>query len=89
VSGSHVFGVAFFDSRGIGDLTLTGRRTPVTIGGRSAERVEENSGPGSCVVIFPITDSSVAEAGVQANSNTATACEVAEQVARLIAPRLP
>lgn len=88
VPGSHVFGVAFFDTMGIADLTLSGRRSSVTIEGRPAERVEGDS-LGGCVVIFPITDSSVAEAGVQARSDTAKACAIAEQVARLIAPKLP
>ncbi len=89
VSGSHSFGVAFWDTKGIDDLALTGRRVPVTIEGRLAERLEENSGPGYCAVIFPITESSVASADVLADAGTATACEVAERVARLIAPKLP
>lgn len=89
VSGSHVFGIALFDSQGVDDLTLTGRRTAVTIVGRLAERVEENSGPGYCSVIFPVTDTSVAQADGVTLTDTAKACQVAEEVARVIAPKLP
>ncbi|MGH8570981.1 MAG: DUF3558 family protein [Gammaproteobacteria bacterium] len=85
----YIVGVALFDTTGRDDLTLTGNRTPVTIAGRHADRIEHHTHPAGCDVVIPITDTATAVASVTGDLDTATACQIAEQVTTIIAPRLP
>lgn len=87
-AGNGTVGVALNLDAGLDDLNTTDRTvTELPIGDHQGRRLEHNV-PGFCDVDIAITDSSSVTVGA-VHDQTAPACELAEQVARLVEPKLP
>jgi hypothetical protein len=88
--GKGGFSVDIHPDRNVDQIVVRrGRLTDQVVGTRQGKRLEEDDGPGACMVSIPITDTSRVDFQGTANTNTAKACEYATRVAELIEPKLP
>ena len=71
---------------GVGSATKT---EDVVIGKHQGRRVEESSGPGYCSFDLAITDETSARISAIILGKTAEACKLAEQVTKIVEPKLP
>lgn len=87
--GTGVVDVILWPNLGFDGLNTAGRTvTDVTIGSHPGRRLEHTNVTGFCDVDVAITESSSVTVGA-VHAETGPACELAEQVAWLIEPRLP
>lgn len=85
--GSFTGGVTIYDDEGIKDVTGRTQLKNTKINGRDA--VQGVSPAGICSVAMKIDESSRVEASAGARANEQKACEVANQIAQLVEPKLP
>jgi hypothetical protein len=83
-------GVSIYDTKPLSEINLSdAKEEPATVSGRQARLGKENVGPGTCDIVFAATErSSVAVTGL-AGTDTAKACQLAQQAAPLVAEKLP
>lgn len=86
--GSGIVDLTLWTTRGLADLNTSNRKvTELTIGGHRGRRLEHNE-PGICDIDIAVAAKSSVTVGA-VHDQTAQACALAEQVARVIEPKLP
>jgi Protein of unknown function (DUF3558) len=85
-SGSHTVTIGLFEDAGIGDVVSDTSPKPLTVGSHDAV---EYTGGGTCGVAIAVTDSSRVDVLGTAGGDLTRACQVANQAAELVEPKLP
>jgi hypothetical protein len=86
-SGSHTVTIGVMDALSIGDVVSATTPQPKDVGSHQA--VQYTDGAGLCAIAMPVTDSSRVDVSGVAGGDDAKACDVANQAAELIEPKLP
>lgn len=86
-SGSHTVSVGVIDELGIDDVQSDSPPEPVTVGSHDA--VQYVGVVGTCGVAIAVTESSRVDVLGTAGGDMTKACEVANQAAELVEPKLP
>lgn len=77
------------DSQGLKDINANGFTvTTDNVGSHQGRLAQLNVG-GSCFVAIGVTDSSRVDVGVAAGTDTTQACQLANQLAKVVEPQLP
>lgn len=85
-SGSHTLTVGVLDDLGTGEVVADATPEPLTVGSHQAVRYTSG---GTCGMSVAVTDSSRVDVLGTAGGDLARACDVADQAARLVEPKLP
>lgn len=86
-SGSHTVTIGVIDELGIGEVQSQTTPEPKTVGGHDA--VQYTGGAGVCAVAIAVSDSSRVDVSGVAGGDMTRACQVANQAAELVEPKLP
>lgn len=85
--GSHTIGVGIFDDLGLKDVVSKTEKKPLTVGRHKA--VQATGGVDACAVAIEVTESSRVDVVSVARADVDKACELANQAAKLVEPKLP
>ena len=86
-SGSHTVSVDIWNNLGIDEVQSKTKPQPKNVGSHQA--VQYTGDLGVCVVAIELTESSRVDVGGVAGGDIAKACDVANQAAELVEPKLP
>lgn len=85
----YTAGVDVRDSQGLGDASTNGYTvSPDQVGSHQGKELQSTT-PGDCIVIIGVSQHSRVDVSVNAGTDTAKACQVANQLAKVVEPQLP
>jgi len=83
----NLFTVDILEKLGVKDVPASAKQIP-DIDGHKAVQGSDIGGPGSCTVAIGVTDKSRVDNTVTAGTDTQKSCDLALQLAKLVAPEL-